>query len=391
MRTSPALAVAHSESVMMQWDLESLVSVVLSRAPSPGLGGRPLTGLLWALLVLFLWYCYRVGVESAGPARAQCSRHRRRRPPRLQSASGPVSLGDAGLPFIAMETAGEEEEDEEEEEEELGGAGRCRGYLTPVLGHALFPGQAPPPSRRLYGALQEYAKRYSWAGMGRIHKGLREQGRLLSERHSIQRPQVFFLPDVPSIPFFPRDAQRHDIEVLEASYPIILSEFQAVYQRGVDPKLGWTVGGPGQPKGYSVFSLYSKGVCVALNCRSCPRTYRTLSSLRTFMGANAFGHAAFALLRPGTSLPQGYGPTNTRLRCHLGLQTPPNCELVVGGEPQCWSEGHCLLVDDSFLHSVSHNGTVEDGPRVVFTVDLWHPNVAAAERQALDYIFAPEQ
>lgn len=36
-------------------------------------------------------------------------------------------------------------------------------------------------------------------------------------------------------------------------------------------------------------------------------------------------------------------------------------------------------------------GGAEDGPRVIFSVDLWHPNVAAAERQALDYIFAPEQ
>lgn len=34
-------------------------------------------------------------------------------------------------------------------------------------------------------------------------------------------------------------------------------------------------------------------------------------------------------------------------------------------------------------------GSAEDGPRVVFMVDLWHPNVAAAERQALDYIFTP--
>ena len=39
-----------------------------------------------------------------------------------------------------------------------------------------------------------------------------------------------------------------------------------------------------------------------------------------------------------------------------GLQTPSSCELVVGGEPQCWSVGHCLLVDDSFLHTVSHKG-----------------------------------
>lgn len=39
-----------------------------------------------------------------------------------------------------------------------------------------------------------------------------------------------------------------------------------------------------------------------------------------------------------------------------GVKIPPGCELVVGGEPQCWAEGHCLLVDDSFLHTVAHNG-----------------------------------
>lgn len=66
----------------------------------------------------------------------------------------------------------------------------------------------------------------------------------LNDRSSIQKPHLFFLPDVPSIPFFPRDAHRHDIEVLEANYPIILAEFQAVYQRGIDPKIGWTGLGP---------------------------------------------------------------------------------------------------------------------------------------------------
>lgn len=35
-------------------------------------------------------------------------------------------------------------------------------------------------------------------------------------------------------------------------------------------------------------------------------------------------------------------------------------------------------------------GSPEDGPRVVFIVDLWHPNVAGAERQALDFVFAPD-
>ena len=64
---------------------------------------------------------------------------------------------------------------ETEEDEEQG-----QGYLTPVLSHALFPAQASAEAKKLYAALQEYAKRYSWVGMGRIHKGLREQVRACS-------------------------------------------------------------------------------------------------------------------------------------------------------------------------------------------------------------------
>lgn len=42
-------------------------------------------------------------------------------------------------------------------------------------------------------------------------------------------------------------------------------------------------------------------------------------------------------------------------------------------------------------HYFSFLGETDDGPRVILIVDLWHPNVAAAERQALDYIFSPGQ
>ncbi|XP_020778361.1 aspartate beta-hydroxylase domain-containing protein 2 [Boleophthalmus pectinirostris] len=349
----------------MQWPLSTLPLPLCS-----DLGVQSLSGLLWTFLLLFLWHCYRMGTDS--PAHPHSSKLNSRRA--LKSCGG--SRGDHRSSFISMGTT--EEEDDEEE--------RGQGYLTPVLSHALFPTQASAQAKKLYAALQEYAKRYSWVGMGRIHKGLREQERLASHC-TIQKPHLFYLPDVPSVPFFPRDAHRHDIEVLEAHYPVILSEFQAVYQRGIDSKHGWTSMGP---KGQAVFPLYSAGVCVAGNCRSCPCTYRTLLSLRTFINSNSLGSAGFWLLGPGATLGSSYGPTNTRLRCHLGLQTPPECELVVGGEPQCWSEGHCLLVDDSFLHTVSHKGPQEAGPRVILSVDLWHPNVAAAERQALDFMFSPE-
>ncbi|KAM3864158.1 aspartate beta-hydroxylase domain-containing protein 2 [Diretmus argenteus] len=362
----------------MHWSMNPL-----PLPPYAELGVHPLSGLLWTLLLLFLWHCYRMGSDLPIPGRAH--------PGKLKSSSRRTMLSRAGscvgtecnagfklsrtdqvTPCIPMEMG---------EDEEQG-----RGYLSPVLSHALFPAQASAGGRKLYAALQEYAKRYSWVGMGRIHKGLCDQVRL-NDHSAIQKPHLFFLPDVPSVPFFPRDAHRHDIEVLEANYPVILAEFLSVYQRGVDPKLGWTSLGP---KGQTVFPLYSAGVCVAGNCRSCPCTYRTLLSLRTFISSNSLGAAGFWLLGPGTTLGGSYGRTNARLRCHLGLQTPSLCELVVGGEPQCWSEGHCLLVDDSFLHTISHKGPPEDGPRVIFSVDVWHPNVAAAERQALDFIFSPD-
>lgn len=50
-----------------------------------------------------------------------------------------------------------------------------------------------------------------------------------------------------------------------------------------------------------------------------------------------------------------------------GLKTPSNCELVVGGEPQCWAEGRCLLFDDSFLHTAFHEGQCSAGPRLTPT------------------------
>ncbi|XP_029463809.1 aspartate beta-hydroxylase domain-containing protein 1 [Rhinatrema bivittatum] len=245
--------------------------------------------------------------------------------------------------------------------------------------------------RRLYRYLQDYAGRYSWSGMSRVHRGIRRQSWNLREPRGVQSPGVFFLPDLPSAPYLSRDAQRHDVETLEHGFPAILMDFGGIQRDFTNDTngavaAGWTLNTGG---GQYTFYLYRKGMRVTGNCRSCPRIYRLLSSLRTFIGGNIFGNAGFSVLLPGMMVPGKCGPTNTRVRCQLGIKIPPGCELVVGGEPQCWAEGHCLLIDDSFLHTVSHNGSAEDGPQVLFIVDLWHPNVAAVERQALDFIFAP--
>ncbi|XP_069850332.1 aspartate beta-hydroxylase domain-containing protein 2 [Dipodomys merriami] len=324
------------------WSLDGLRDCVATGMQAVRDWDAAAVGAVGGLLVLFVWYCYQVGRE----------------PPR------PHAPGAALLPGAPA----------------AGPRDGCAACGAPGCGR----------DQRLYRNLQEYAKRYSWAGMGRIHKGIREQGRYRGGRPSIQKPEVFFLPDLPTAPYFARDAQKHDVELLERNFQTILCEFEALYKAFSNCSLpqGWKAHSAAGGE-WLTFHLLSQGVCVPRNCRRCPRTSRLLGSLRTCIGNNVFGNACISVLSPGTVIAEHYGPTNIRVRCHLGLKTPSGCELVVGGEPQCWAEGRCLLFDDSFLHTAFHQGSAEDGPRVVFMVDLWHPNVAAAERQALDFIFAP--
>ncbi|XP_037669752.1 aspartate beta-hydroxylase domain-containing protein 1 [Choloepus didactylus] len=251
---------------------------------------------------------------------------------------------------------------------------------------AVPPDPGPPPQRR-----SEEERGSEGAGPeGRVEREARAGRRGERKEKEAVADDGAAGPDLPSAPFVLRDAQRHDVELLESSFPAILRDFGAVSWdfSGTTPlPRGWSP--PLAPGCYQLL-LYQAGRCQPSNCRRCPGAYRALRGLRSFISANTFGNAGFSVLLPGARLEGRCGPTNARVRCHLGLKIPPGCELVVGGEPQCWAEGHCLLVDDSFLHTVAHNGTSEDGPRVVFIVDLWHPNVAGAERQALDFVFAPD-
>uniref|UniRef100_A0A3P9ASP7 Aspartate beta-hydroxylase domain-containing protein 2 n=1 Tax=Maylandia zebra TaxID=106582 RepID=A0A3P9ASP7_9CICH len=342
-----------SKRARMEWSLESVREMVAGGMQSIRECEICAFAIAMCVLLLFMWYCYRVGREhGSSPLRG-----------RYLAGTGRIGGVQNGFAFCQ--------------------SSEC--FRCTSAGESL--------NQRLYHSLQEYAKRYTWSGMGRVHKGVRDQGRYLNSRPTIQRPEVFFLPDLPSAPFFSREVQRHDVELLEQSFPALLAEFESIYHQppgrsGSSLPPGWKANNT--PRGqWWTYYLVNQGTPLVLNVRRCPRAWRVLGQLRTFISNNVFGNACFSVLTPGALITEHYGPTNVRLRCHLGLRVPPSCELVVGGEPQCWSEGSCLLFDDSFLHRAFHEGSQEDGPRVVFMVDLWHPNVAAAERQALDYIFTP--
>ena len=97
------------------------------------------------------------------------------------------------------------------------------------------------------------------------------------------------------------------------------------------------------------------------------------------------GKVSISVLNPGTQVRPHFGPTNARVRLHLGIDVPEGAGIKVGSRIEryilnfvylhkamkkhvgSWAEGRCIAFDDAFQHAVWHNGT---RPRVVLIVDV---------------------
>eukprot|EP00927_Polykrikos_kofoidii_P058176 TRINITY_DN5254_c0_g2_i1.p1 TRINITY_DN5254_c0_g2~~TRINITY_DN5254_c0_g2_i1.p1 ORF type:complete len:491 (-),score=57.46 TRINITY_DN5254_c0_g2_i1:143-1615(-) len=78
----------------------------------------------------------------------------------------------------------------------------------------------------------------------------------------------------------------------------------------------------------------------------------------------------FLRLQPGARLKPHYG-NSPRLAVHLGLIVPPgDIRMVVGGEVVRWVAGKAIVFDDTFVHSVRHDGLES---RYVFLTWMCHP------------------
>jgi aspartyl/asparaginyl beta-hydroxylase (cupin superfamily) len=127
---------------------------------------------------------------------------------------------------------------------------------------------------------------------------------------------------------------------------------------------------------WNTYYLYSNGVRFDEHCQTCPVTSGVVSNLP---GGVLAGQAYFSVMAPGTHVAPHHGPTNTRIRCHLGLKTPASSRIRVDTQELRWTEGRCIVFDDSFEHEVFN----PDGERAVLIMDAWHPELTPAERWAL--------
>ncbi|XP_067305358.1 aspartyl/asparaginyl beta-hydroxylase isoform X3 [Pseudorasbora parva] len=131
------------------------------------------------------------------------------------------------------------------------------------------------------------------------------------------------------------------------------------------------------------FTLWQQGRKVASACRSVPKTCALLERYPEATGCKR-GQIKFSVMQSGTHVWPHTGPTNCRLRMHLGLIIPSSgCRIRCTNHTREWEEGKVLIFDDSFEHEVWQEA---ESYRLIFIVDVWHPQLSQSQRQTLSPI-----
>lgn len=92
----------------------------------------------------------------------------------------------------------------------------------------------------------------------------------------------------------------------------------------------------------------------------------------------------YSVIHPGVHVWPHCGPTNCRIRAHLGLIVPEDGPRIrVANETREWKLGEFIVFDDSFDHEVWHDGV---SLRLVLIVDMWHPELSQHQKRTLSPI-----
>ncbi|XP_058030516.1 aspartyl/asparaginyl beta-hydroxylase isoform X3 [Ahaetulla prasina] len=134
---------------------------------------------------------------------------------------------------------------------------------------------------------------------------------------------------------------------------------------------------------WSQFTLWQQGRKNENACNSVPKSCALLERFSEATGCRR-GQIKYSVMHPGTHVWPHTGPTNCRLRMHLGLVIPKEgCRIRCAQETRFWEEGKILIFDDSFEHEVWQDANAY---RLIFIVDVWHPELTAQQRRTLPAI-----
>ncbi len=193
-------------------------------------------------------------------------------------------------------------------------------------------------------------------------------------RDAGEAPSMSRYPGLPSQPWYDAAALPAAV-ALERAAPQIIAEF-----RQLDPSAFVPEAEPIARSGsWDVFLLYERGRRHDERCRLFPTVTAILEQQRTIR--TLAGLVYFSRLAPHSRVAPHRGPTNMRVRAHLGIEIPPECGIRVGEVSTTWHTGTCIVFDDSFPHDVWNES---DRERIVLVVDLWHPDLSDDEVRLLD-------
>lgn len=202
-------------------------------------------------------------------------------------------------------------------------------------------------------------------------------------------PTHYHFPGLTEREFHPR-SRFPWLEQLEGATDAIAGEFEALIQSDraeLAPYIQYEEHQPlaqwrplNHNPDWTAIHLLKMGEPVEANASRCPQTMALLGDLPQPRIAGASPNAMFSLLKPHTHIPAHVGIANTRLVCHLPLVVPEGCWFRVGAETRAWKRGNAFVFDDTIEHE-ARNPT--DRLRVVFIIDVWHPDLTASERAAV--------
>jgi hypothetical protein len=188
---------------------------------------------------------------------------------------------------------------------------------------------------------------------------------------SDQRPDDFFVPHLPAVPFPAPDSVSRS---LEGQFEAMATEFGRVADQDVPSPSHALV----EQGAWNTFPLMRAAKPVEENIAQCPRTWE--AALRCPLLHGMRGGVYFSIMDPGTHVRPHCGPSNLKLRYHLAIEDDEGARIRSDGEWRSWRRGECLVLDDSFEHEVRHDGSRR---RVILIVDCWHPDLTEAEREFL--------
>lgn len=187
------------------------------------------------------------------------------------------------------------------------------------------------------------------------------------------RRAQFFFPGLEAKPWY-RTSEIPVAARLEAEWATVRAELFGVLQRhtGFQQYVHLNDYREVVPPEWKALYLKHGSATFPENRSLCPRTTALID------GDDRIEEMAmFSALNPGGHIKPHGGTWNCRLNVHLALVAPPgDCALRVGDETRPWTEGRCLIFDDSFVHEAWNRGTLT---RFILLVNVWHPGLTDVE------------